>query len=88
MLQMFITIMPAGWVQPLKTLMLLKRNCKIQACWSGAVVTTITTILVWCKCNRQHRWLDIPNMKTSTGPVQLYQTWMSVGARLTDMTAD
>ena len=23
----------------------------VQACWSGAIVTTITTILVCCKCN-------------------------------------
>ena len=49
----------------------------------------ISTILVWWKCNRQHRWLDIAltNMNTSTGPVQVYQICMFVGASLTDMTA-
>ena len=54
----------------------------------GAVVTTITTILVWCKCKRQHRWSDISitNMNTSTGPVQVFQTCMHVGASLTNMT--
>ena len=48
-----------------------------------------TTILVWCKCNRQHRWLDtaITNMSAVTGPVQVYQTCKLVGASLTDMTA-
>ena len=52
-------------------------------------ITTITTILVWCKCSRQHRWLDISitNMNTSAGPVQVFQTCMPVGASLTDMTA-
>ena len=63
----------------------------MQVCWSGAVVTTITTILVWCKCNRQHRWFDISitnmNTCTSTGPVQVFQSCMRVGASLTDMTA-
>ena len=89
MLQMLITIMTAGWVSPLKTFLLLKRNCKIQACWSGAVVTTITTELVWCKCNRQHRELDvsITNKNTRTGKVQVFQACMRVGASLTDMTA-
>ena len=80
MMQMLITVM---------TFPLLRRNCKIQACWSGAVVTNITTVLVWRKCNRQHRWLDISvtNMNTSTGQVQVFQTCMRVGACLTDMTA-
>ena len=80
MMQMLITVM---------TFPLLRRNCKIQACWSGAVVTNITTVLVWRKCNRQHRWLDISvtNMNTSSGPVQVFQTCMRVGACLTDMTA-
>ena len=72
MLQMFVTILTAGWVKLLKALLLLGGICKIQAYWPGAVVTTITTILVWHKCNRQHRWLDITvaNMNTSTGPVK------------------
>ena len=89
MLQMLITIMTTGWVLLLKTFLLLRRNCKIQACWSSAVVTTITTILFWCKCNIKHRWLDISitNKNTSTGPVQVFQTCMRVGASLTDMTA-
>ena len=58
----------------IKTFLLLRRNCKIQACWSCAVVTTITTILVWCKCKGQHRWLDISisNMNTSAGPLQVF----------------
>ena len=89
MLQISITIMTAGWLKPLKTLLLLGRNNKIQACWSGAVVTTISTILVWCQCDRQHKWLDIAktNMNTSTGLVQVYQTCMLVRASLTDITA-
>ena len=89
LLPMFITIMTAGWVYPLKALLLLGRNYKIQACLSCADVTTITTILVWCKCNRQHRWLDIAltNMNTSTGTVQVYQACMRVGTSLTDMAA-
>ena len=89
MLQISITIMTVGWLKPLKTLLLLGRNCNKQACWSSAVVTTIATVLVWRKRNIQHRWLDIAktNMNTSTGLVQVYQTCMLVGASLTDMTA-
>ena len=89
MLQISITIMTAGWLLLLKTMLLPGRNGNKQACWSGAVVTTITTVLVWRKCNIQHRWLDIAktNMNTSTGLVQVYHTCMLAGASLTDMTA-
>ena len=67
--------------------LLLRCNCKMQACWSSATVTTmITTILVWC--NRQQRWLDIAIKGTNSCPVQVYQTCMLVGASLTDMSAD
>ena len=47
--------------------------CNLQACWSGAIVATITTIA-------------ITNM--NVGPVQVYQTCMLVDASLTHMTAD
>ena len=70
MLQMFIT-------------MLVGHYCKIHVCWSDAIVTTITLILVWCKCNRQHRWLDIAITHINA----MYQTCMLVGASLTDMAA-
>ena len=30
----------------------------VHACWPGTFATTITTILVFCKCKQQHRWLD------------------------------
>ena len=81
--------MTAGWLKPFKTLLLLGRNFNKQACCSGAVVTTITNVLVWRKCNIQHRWLDVAktNMNASTGLVQVYQTCMLVGASLTTMTA-
>ena len=54
----------------------------VQATWSGATVTTITTILVCCKCKRQHRWLDIAITNMNAGPVQVYQTCMHVGTSL------
>ena len=62
---------------------------KIQAYWSGAIVTTISSIilLVWYKYNRQHRWLDIAIINMNAGTVQVYQTCMRVGGSLTDMTA-
>ena len=41
----------------------------VQACWSGAIVTTITTILVCCKCKRQRRWLDIAITNMNAGTV-------------------
>ena len=44
------------------------------------------TSLVWCKCNRQHIWLDIAITNMNVGRVQLYQTCMFVGASLTGMT--
>ena len=50
-------------------------------------ITTITTILVLCKCNRQHRRLDIATTNMNSGLAQVYQTCMLVGASLTDMTA-
>ena len=53
-----------------------------QACWSGAILTTITTILVCCKCKRQHRWFDIAITNMNAGPVQVYDTCMLVGIRL------
>ena len=62
-------------------------------CWLGVtvkyreIVATITTILVWCKYNRHHRWLDIAIANMNAGPVQVYQTCMLVGASLIDMTA-
>ena len=62
-------------------------NCQIQGCWSCAIVTTITTILVWCKCNKKHRWLDTALTNMNAGPVLVYQTCMLVGASLTDMTS-
>ena len=45
----------------------------VRACLPGAIVTTITTSLVCCKCNRQHRWLDIAITNMNAGPVQVYQ---------------
>ena len=69
MLQMFFTILTAGWYRP------------------GAIVTTITTILVCCKFNRQHKWLDIAKTNMNAGQVQVYQTYMLVGASLTDKAA-
>ena len=57
-------------------------------------------LLVWCNCNNhnyytgplqvrleQHRWLDIAKTNMNVGQVQVYQTYMLVGASLTDMTA-
>ena len=61
--------------------------CNIHTCWSAAIVTTITTILVWCKCNRQHRKLDIALTNINAGPAKVYQTCMLVGASLTDIAA-
>ena len=44
--------------------------------------------LVCCKCNRQHRWLDIAITNMYAGLVQVYQTCMLVGTSLqNDMTA-
>ena len=54
----------------------------VQACLSGAIVTTITTFLVVCKCNRLHRWLVIAITNMYAGLVQVYQTCMLVGRRL------
>ena len=60
----------------------------VQACLPGAVVTTISTFLIYCKCNRQHRWLDIAKTNMYAGPVQVYYTCMLVGTSLqNDMTA-
>ena len=50
----------------------------VWVCLPGAIVTTITTSLVYCKCNRQHRWLDIAITSMNAGPVQVYQTCMLV----------
>ena len=56
----------------------------IQACLTGAIVTTITTFLI---CNRQHRWLDIAITNMYAGPVKMYQTCMLVGTSFqNDMT--
>ena len=41
---------------------------------------------MWYKCNRLHIWLDIAIINLNAGPVQVYQTCMLVGAKLTDMT--
>ena len=57
---------------------------KIQACWYNHF---FYYILVWYKCNRQHRWLDTAILNMNAGPVQVYQTCILVGASLTDMTA-
>ena len=54
-------------------------NCSlVGVCLPGAIVKTITTSLVCCKCNRQHRWLDIAITSINAGPVQVYQTCMLV----------
>ena len=66
---------------------MVRCNGKIQVCWHGAIVKTITTILVWCKCNRQHRWFYIAVTHMNAGLVQVSQTCMLVGAGFTDMTA-
>ena len=60
---------------------------KIQACWSGTIVTTISSILVWYKCNTQHRWFEIAMINMNAGQMQVYQTCMLVEASLTDMTS-
>ena len=62
-------------------------SCIKQACWSGAIVTTITTILVLCKCNREQNRSAIAIANMNAGPVQMYQTCMIVGTSLTDMIA-
>ena len=53
----------------------------VQVCLPGAIVTTITTFLVCCKCNRQHRWLDIAIIAMYGDLVQVYQSLLN------DMTA-
>ena len=58
----------------------------VQACLHGAIVTTITTLLVRCKCNRQHRWLGIVIANMYAGPVQVYQTCMLVSTCLQNDT--
>ena len=54
----------------------------VRACLPGTFVASITTSLVCCKCNRQHRWLDIAITNMNAGPVQVYQTCMLVGTSL------
>ena len=66
---------------------LLYSNCKIQACWAGAIITTLTTILVWCKCNRQHRWFEIAITNMNADQVQVYQSCMLVGASVSDIAS-
>ena len=62
-------------------------NCKIQVCSSCAIVTIITTILVWFKCNKQHRWLDTAktNMNACRCKYIRHDCWL--GATATDMHA-
>ena len=48
----------------------------------SAIVTTITTSVVCCNCNRQHRWLDFAITNINAGPVQMYQTCVLVGTSL------
>ena len=57
----------------------------VQACLSGAFVTTITTFLACCKW--QHRWLDIAMTNMYAGSVQVYQTCMHVARLKNDMIA-
>ena len=54
----------------------------VQACLPGAIVTSITTSLVCCKCNKHHRCLDIAITNMNAGLVQVYQTRMLVGTSL------
>ena len=44
--------------------------------------TIAATSLVYCKCNRQHRWLDVAIINMNAIPVQVYQTCMLVGTNL------
>ena len=37
---------------------------KIQACWSGAIVTTISSIMYQ---SREHKWLDIAKINMNSG---------------------
>ena len=50
----------------------------VWVCLPGAIVTTITSSLVCCKCNRQHRWFDI-------ALIYKYKCWSS--ASVSDMHA-
>ena len=54
----------------------------VRACLPSAVATTITTSLVCCNYNGQHRWLDIAITNMNAGPVQMYQTCVLVGTSL------
>ena len=54
----------------------------VRACLTGAIVTPITTSLVCCKCNRQHRWLYTAITNMNAGLMQVYQTCMLVGTNL------
>ena len=54
----------------------------VWACLPGAIVTTITTSMVCCKCNIQHRWLDIAITNINAGLMQVYQICMLVGTGL------
>ena len=51
----------------------------IHVCWTGAITTNITTILLCRHCYRQHIYCKT-NM--NAGPVQVYQTSMLVGTSL------
>ena len=50
----------------------------VWACLPCAIVRSVTTSLGCCKCNRQHRWLDIAITNMNAGPQQVYQTCMLV----------
>ena len=54
----------------------------VQACWSSAIETTITTILDCCKCKWLHRWFDIAITNMNADLVQEYQTCIFVGTGL------
>ena len=63
-------------------------NVKIQICSSCAIVTIITTILVCCKCNKQHRWLGtaITNMNAWRWKCIRHDCWKD--ETVTDMHVD
>ena len=78
MLQMFITILTAGWYRPACPVQLKQ---PLLLFWSVASATDRAT-------DRQHRWLDIAITNMYAGAVQVYQKCMLVDISLqNDMTA-
>ena len=71
MLQMFVTILTAGWYGPACPVQLKQQLLLL---WSVTSATDSAT-------DRQHRWLDIAITNMNAGPEQVYHkfTDMTVG---------